>query len=160
MLGECVEQQTRHWGTSNVCHDRPPSMLRRPALTGPWGEPFAKCAKVSGNPPLRTRLPAAHVLRASNARPPYCRAANTRDALAPFRLVRCQFSGELQDIELAMVSQEVSERIYKPRDPERRPAPGCSHHPLGPGRGRSRRAGAPSACAEPAFLMRGCGGTR
>ena len=38
-----------------------------------------------------------------------------------------------------MVSQEVSERIYQPRDPERRPAPGCSHHPLGPGRGQSRR---------------------
>jgi len=39
-------------------------------------------------------------------------------------------SGELQDIELAMVSQEVSERIYKPRDPARRPAPGCSYHRL------------------------------
>src|SRR5207244_1510662 len=36
VLCECVQQQTRDWWTSNMCHDRPPSVVRRPALS--WAE--------------------------------------------------------------------------------------------------------------------------
>src|SRR5262249_43225175 len=90
MLGKCVEQQTRHWGTSNVCHDRPPSMFAPTSLIGPCGEAIRQMREGIGEPTTENPIAGTPISCASNARPPYCRAANTRDALAPFRLVLCQ----------------------------------------------------------------------
>src|SRR5262249_41651662 len=65
---------TRNWRTGNVCHDRPPSVVGRPAaLIGPTRKAPAKCAKVLGNAPLRDPIRQAHASsggHVADARPP------------------------------------------------------------------------------------------
>jgi hypothetical protein len=82
--------------------------------------PMSSALAVAQRVSIRTLRHARHpfgLLRARRVRPHHRRAAEERDEIAPSQLIEehsvpSQAGAGLQDIELARISQEVSERIY------------------------------------------------